>query len=91
MKLIWMVRTIAFLMIIGTVGSVEIDKIDFYTAFLQISLGLTLLILSNFWMREIKKSTLGRRKASVLVESMSYISTCILTQSIRRNKIYGNS
>lgn len=55
MKLIWMVRTIAFLMIIGTVGSVEIDRIDFYTAFLQISLGLTLLILSNFWVREIKK------------------------------------
>lgn len=55
MKLIWMVRTIAFLMIIGTVGSVEIDRIDFYTAFLQISLGLTLLILSNFWMREVRK------------------------------------
>lgn len=56
MKLIWMVRTIAFLMIIGTVGSVEIDRIDFYIAFLQISLGLTLLILSNFWVREIKKA-----------------------------------
>lgn len=55
MKLIWMVRTIAFLMIIGTVGSVEIDRIDPYTAFLQISLGLTLLILSNFWMREVRK------------------------------------
>lgn len=55
MKLIWMVRTIAFLMIIGTVGSVEIDRIDFYTAFLQISLGLTLLILSNFWMMEVRK------------------------------------
>lgn len=56
MKLIWLLRTAAFLMIIGTVGSVEIDRIDFYTAFLQISLGLTLLILSNFWMREIKKA-----------------------------------
>lgn len=56
MKLIWMVRTIAFLMIIGTVGSVEIDRIDFYTAFLQIALGITLLILSNFWVREIKKA-----------------------------------
>ena len=55
MKLIWTLRTIAFLMIIGTVGSVEIDRIDFYTAFLQISLGLTLLILSNFWMREVRK------------------------------------
>ena len=56
MKLIWMVRTIAFLMIIGTVGSVEIDRIDFYTAFLQIALSFSLLILSNFWMREIKKA-----------------------------------
>ena len=55
MKFVWLVRTIAFLMIIGTVGSVEIDRIDFYTAFLQISLGLTLLILSNFWMREVRK------------------------------------
>lgn len=62
MKLIWMVRTIAFLMIIGTVGSVEIDRIDFYTAFLQIALSFSLLILSNFWMREIKKSTLDRPK-----------------------------
>lgn len=62
MKLIWMVRIISFLMIIGTVGSVEIDRIDPYTAFLQISLGLTIIILSNFWMREIKKSTLDRPK-----------------------------
>lgn len=56
MKFVWLVRTIAFLMIMGTVGSVEIDRIDFYTAFLQILLGFTLLILSNFWMREIKKA-----------------------------------
>lgn len=56
MKIIWLVRVLATLMMIGTIGSVEIDRIDFYTAFLQISLGLTLLILSNFWMREIKKA-----------------------------------
>ena len=55
MKLIWMVRTIAFLMIIGTIGSIEINKIDSYTAFWQIALGFSLLILSNFWVREIKK------------------------------------
>ena len=55
MKFVWLVRIIAFLMIIGTVGSVEIDRIDFYTAFLQISLGFTLLILSNFWMMEVRK------------------------------------
>ena len=56
MKFVWLVRTIAFLMIMGTVGAVEIDRIAPYTAFLQISLGFTLLILSNFWMREIKKA-----------------------------------
>lgn len=56
MKLIWMLRTIAFLMIIGTLGSVEINRIDFYTAFLQVALGFALLILSNFWAREIKKA-----------------------------------
>ena len=68
MKLIWLIRAVAFLAVIGTVGSVEIDRIDFYTAFLQVALGFALLILSNFWAREIKKSTLGRRKASVRVE-----------------------
>ena len=56
MKLIWTIRTIAFLIVIGTTGSVEIDKVDFYTAFLQVALGFALLILSNFWAREIKKA-----------------------------------
>lgn len=55
MKLIWILRAVSFLMVVGTVGSVEIDRIDFYTAFLQVMLGFALLILSNFWMREIKK------------------------------------
>lgn len=49
MKLIWVLRTVAFLMIIGTIGSIEINRIDFYTAFLQIMLGFVLLILSNYW------------------------------------------
>lgn len=62
MKLIWLIRTTAFLMVAGTIGSVEIDRIDFYTAFLQVALGFALLILSNFWAREIKKSTLDRPK-----------------------------
>lgn len=56
MKLIWVIRVAAFLMVAGTIGSVEIDRIDFYTAFLQIALSFSLLILSNFWMREIKKA-----------------------------------
>lgn len=53
-KLVWALRVVAFLMIVGTVGSIEIDKIDFYTAVLQILLGFTLLILSNYWYREVK-------------------------------------
>jgi hypothetical protein len=56
MKLVFITRVIATLMIVGTLGSIEIDRVDSYTAFLQIGLGTTLLILSNFWMREIKKA-----------------------------------
>lgn len=56
MKLIWLIRVVAFLMVAGTIGSVEIDRIDFYIAFLQVALGFALLILSNFWAREIKKA-----------------------------------
>lgn len=54
MKLIWVLRTVAFLMIVGTIGSIEINRIDFYTAFLQIMLGFVLLILSNYWAREVR-------------------------------------
>lgn len=54
MKLIWVLRVVAFLMIVGTIGSIEINRIDFYTAFLQIMLGFVLLILSNYWAREIR-------------------------------------
>ena len=54
MKLIWALRAVAFLMIIGTIGSIEINRIDFYTAFLQIMLGFVLLILNNYWAREVR-------------------------------------
>lgn len=63
MKFIFIVRCIAIFFIAGSVNSIEYDLVDAWTGFLQISLGIALLILSNFWMREIKKSTLGRRKA----------------------------
>lgn len=54
MKLIWTLRVVAFLMVVGTIGSIEINRIDLYTAFLQIMLGFVLLILSNYWAREIR-------------------------------------
>ena len=54
MKLIWVLRVVSCLMVIGTIGSIEINRIDFYTAFLQIMLGFVLLILSNYWAREVR-------------------------------------
>lgn len=54
MKLIWALRMVAFLMVVGTIGSIEIDRIDCYTAILQILLGFVLLILSNYWAREVR-------------------------------------
>lgn len=56
MKLIFLTRIISIMLIAGSMGSVELGKIDGYTGFLQIALGVTLLILSNFWVREIKKA-----------------------------------
>lgn len=53
-KLVWALRGVAFFMVVGTIGSIEIDRVDFYTAILQILLGFTLLILSNYWYREVK-------------------------------------
>lgn len=56
MKFIFLTRAISIMLIAGSMGSVELGKIDGYTGFLQIALGITLLILSNFWVREIKKA-----------------------------------
>jgi hypothetical protein len=56
MKFIYLVRAISIMLIAGSMGSVELGKIDGYTGFLQIALGITLSILSNFWAREIKKA-----------------------------------
>lgn len=56
MKFIYLTRFISIMLIAGSMGSVELGKIDGYTGFLQIALGITLMILSNFWVREIKKA-----------------------------------
>lgn len=55
MKFVWLVRIISVILMAGSVGSVELEKIDEYTGFLQVTLGITLMILSNFWMREVRK------------------------------------
>lgn len=55
MKFVWLIRIISVILMAGSVGSIEIERIDEYTGFLQIALGITLMILSNFWMREVRK------------------------------------
>lgn len=55
MKFIYFVRIIAVILMAGSIGSVELERIDEYTGFLQVALGITLMILSNFWMREVRK------------------------------------
>jgi hypothetical protein len=56
MKFIFLVRVISVILMAGSIGSVELERIDGYTGFLQVVLGITLMILSNFWVREIKKA-----------------------------------
>lgn len=55
MKFIFLVRVISVILMAGSIGSVELERIDGYTGFLQVVLGITLMILSNFWMREVRK------------------------------------
>jgi hypothetical protein len=55
MKFIYLTRAIAIFFMGGSINSIEHDLIDAWTGFLQVSLGITLLILSNFWMREVRK------------------------------------
>lgn len=55
MKFIFLVRVISVILMAGSIGSIELERIDGYTGFLQVVLGITLMILSNFWVREIKK------------------------------------
>ena len=49
---IYAIRVIAALLVVGTVGSIEIDRIDMWTGFCQGLLGITLWILSGYWIEE---------------------------------------
>lgn len=41
MKVIYAVRIFAAILVVGTVGSVDIDRIDLWTGFCQAMLGVT--------------------------------------------------
>lgn len=52
---IYTIRVVATLLVVGTVGSIEIDRIDMWTGFCQGLLGITLWILSGYWIEELKE------------------------------------
>lgn len=52
---IYVIRVVAALLVVGTVGSIEIDRIDMWTGFCQGLLGVTLWILSGYWIEELKE------------------------------------
>ena len=55
MKVIYAVRILAAILVVGTVGSVDIDRIDLWTGICQGLLGITLWILSGYWVEELKE------------------------------------
>lgn len=55
MKVIYAVRILAAILVVGTVGSVDIDRIDMWTGFCQAMLGVTLWMLSSYWIEELKE------------------------------------
>lgn len=54
-KVIYAVRILAAILVVGTVGSVDIDRIDLWTGICQGLLGITLWILSGYWIEELKE------------------------------------
>lgn len=54
-KVIYAVRIIAAILVVGTVGSVDIDRIDLWTGICQSLLGITLWMLAGYWQEEVKE------------------------------------
>lgn len=55
MKVIYVIRVVAALLVVGAVGSIDIDRIDLWTGFCQGLLGITLWLLTGCWIAELKE------------------------------------
>lgn len=55
MKVIYAVRILAAILVVGTVGSVDIDRIDLWTGICQGLLGITLWLLTGYWIEGLKE------------------------------------
>lgn len=53
-KLCTALKVIAFLLVAGGMGSLELDAIDMWTYICQSLLGVTIWLLSNKWEEEIE-------------------------------------
>ena len=54
-KVIYAVRILAAILVVGTVGSVDIDRIDLWTGMCQGLLGITIWLLTGYWIVELKE------------------------------------
>lgn len=55
MKVIYAVRILASILVVGAVGSMDIDRIDLWTGMCQGLLGITLWLLTGYWVEELKE------------------------------------
>ena len=55
MKVVYVLRISAAILVVGTVGSIEIDRIDLWTGMRQGLLGITLWLLTGYWIEELKE------------------------------------
>ena len=55
MKVIYAIRIIAAILVVGSVGSMDIDHIDLWTGFCQGLFGITLWLLTGYWIEELKE------------------------------------
>lgn len=53
-KLCYALRTIAAILVVGGMGSLQLDTIDFWTFLCQTMLGMVMWLLVGYWLDDIK-------------------------------------
>lgn len=53
-KLCYALRTIAAVLVIGGMGSLQLDTIDFWTFLCQTMLGMVMWLLVGYWLDDIQ-------------------------------------
>lgn len=53
-KLCYTLRTIAAVLVIGGMGSLQLDTIDFWTFLCQTMLGMVMWLLVGYWLDDIQ-------------------------------------